>query len=117
MGEPCGEVSWGWETGVDWGGRRERSCAQIPFVHKVASLAVHEGLSALRPSGGAAGCQSSSLTRVFHLCAGARPLETKRGDRPLVRLLAPRGNPGGLLPEAVIMMMTIVTMVITRHLN
>ena len=77
MGEPCAEVSWGWGTGIDWGGRRERSCAQIPFVHKVASLAVHKGLSALRPSGGADGCQSWSLTCVFHLCAGARPLETK----------------------------------------
>ena len=54
-GEPFGEVSWGWGMGVDWGGEeRGSACAQLRFVHEVASLTVHKGLSALRPSGG--GC-------------------------------------------------------------
>lgn len=54
-GKPFGEVSWGWGMGVDWGGEeRGSACAQLRFVHEVASLTVHKGLSALRPSGG--GC-------------------------------------------------------------
>lgn len=100
--EPFGEVSWGWGMGVDWGGEeRGSACAQLRFVHEVASLTVHKEPSALRPSGG--GCWWVSVI-IFDLCLPSlswcqAPGDKTRGSAPC--LSSRSGTVGVFFPRPV----------------
>lgn len=85
-GSPLGRFPGVGGWGLTGEGRREAWPVHsfILFTKLLRSLYIRGCLRSVRQAVGADGCQSSSLTCVCHLCAGARLLETKRGDRALV---------------------------------